>query len=180
MNKSTIGWLFAVIALSILLVLSVILGTSGYYFSLSFIRSQSDISIGETATIEVHPNQASVLSFTFDGSYLPMEKLPQKIQISAVNSEKDLLVRVKTRVFGDETDQKLQFFTDDRFDFDGEYYYFKEILGAGGKTLFCEYIQIPAENKLSSKEKYILSIVVETAENTEENQLEWQFQKQFV
>ena len=104
MNKSNIAWLFAVIALSILLIVSIILGVNGYYFSMSFISAKSDITIGETATIEVLPNQASVLSFTFDGSYLPKEKLPQKVQISAVNSDRDLLIRVKTRVFGDETD----------------------------------------------------------------------------
>ena len=178
MNKTNIAWLFAVIALSILLLVSIILGINGYYFSMSFIRAKSDISVGTTATIEVLPDEASVLSFTFDGSYLPKERLPQKVQISAVNSNKDLLVRVKTRVFGDETDQKLEFFTDDRFVFDGEYYLFKDVLGSGGKTLFCDYIQIPEKNHLSSKEKYILSIVVESVENTPDNQLKWGFVQQ--
>ena len=178
MNKSNIAWLFAVIALSILLIVSIILGVNGYYFSMSFISAKSDITIGETAPIEVLPNQASVLSFTFDGSYLPKEKLPQKVQISAVNSDRDLLIRVKTRVFGDETDQKLEFWTDDRFTFDGEYYTFDEVLGYGGKILFCDYIQIPEKNNLSSKEKYILSIVVEAVENTEENQIRWGFVQQ--
>jgi len=173
MNKTHIGWLFAVIALSILLIISIILGMNGYYFSMSFMQSKSDITIGETATIEVLPDQASVLSFTFDGAYLPKERLPQKVQISAVNSDKDLLVRVKTRVFGDETDQKLGFLTDDRFIFDGEYYTYQNVLGYGGKVLFCEYIQIPEDGNLSSKEKYILSILVESVENTEENRTKW-------
>ena len=175
MNKTHIGWLFAVIALSILLVVSIILGMNGYYFSMSFIQAKSDISIGETANIEVLPDEASVLSFTFDGTYLPKEKLPQKIQISAKNSDKDLLIRVKSRLFGDETDDKLEFLTDDRFVYDGEYYYFKDVLGFGGRILFCEYIQIPEENNLSSKEKYILSILVEAVENTQENQIKWGF-----
>ena len=178
MNKSHIGWLFAVIALSILLIVSIVLGMNGYYFSMSFLRAKSDISIGKTATIEVLPDEASVLSFTFDGSYLPKEKLPQKVQISAVNSDKDLLVRVKSRVFGEETGKSLEFVTDDRFVYDGEYYTFQDVLGSGGKTLFCEYIQIPEENSLSSKEKYILSIVVESVENTIENQLKWGFVQQ--
>lgn len=178
MNKSNIGWLFAVIALSILLTVSIILGINGYYFSLSFLWAKSDISVGKTATIEVLPDEASVLSFTFDGSYLPKEKLPQKIQISAKNSNKDLLVRVKSHIFGDESDSKLEFYTDDRFVFDGQYYMFKDVLGYGGKTLFCEYIQIPEDNNLSSKEKYILSIVVETVENTPENQIKWGFVQQ--
>ena len=178
MNKSHIGWLFAVIALSILLIVSIVLGMNGYYFSMSFLRAKSDISIGETATIEVLPDEASVLSFTFDGSYLPKERLPQKVQISAVNSNKDLLVRVKSRVFGEETGQNLGFVTDDRFVYDGEYYVFQDVLGSGGKTLFCEYIQIPEDSNLSSKEKYILSIVVESVENTFENQLKWGFVQQ--
>lgn len=177
MNKSHIAWLFAVIALSILLVVSIILGINGYYFSMSFMQSKSDISIGETATIEVLPDKASVLSFTFDGAYMPKEKLPQKIQISAKNSDKDLLVRVKSRLFGDETDEKLEFLTDDRFVYDGEYYYFREVLGFGGRILFCDYIQIPEKNNLSSKEKYILSIVVESVENTPENQDKWNFEQ---
>lgn len=173
MNKTHIGWLFAVIGLSILLVVSIILGINGYYFSMSFLRAKSDISIGKTATIEVLPDEASVLSFTFDGSYLPKEKLPQKVQISAVNSDKNLLVRVKTRLFGDEADDKMEFLTDEKFVYDGEYYTFQEVLGGGGKVLFCDYIQIPAENNLSSKEKYILSIVVESVEDTLENELKW-------
>ena len=173
MNKTHIGWLFAVIALSILLIVSIILGVNGYYFSMSFLQSKSDITIGETATIEVLPDEASVLSFTFDGTFMPKEKLPQKVQISAKNSDKDLLIRVKSRVFGDETDEKLEFWTDDKFVYDGEYYYFKDVLGFGGRILFCDYIQIPEKSNLSSKEKYILSIVVEAVENTQDNQIKW-------
>lgn len=173
MNKSNIGWLFAVIALAILLIVSIILGVNGYFFSMSFTKLNSDISVGKTSTIEVLPDEASVLSFTFDGSYLPNEKIPQKIQISAKNAENDTLIRIKAKVFGDAFEEKLEFSTTENFNFDGEYYYYKDVLGVGGKVLFCDYIQIPLENNFSSKEKYILTIVVESAENSEENQQKW-------
>lgn len=173
MNKSNIGWLFAVSALAILLIVSIILGVNGYFFSMSFTKLNSDISVGKTSTIEVLPDEASVLSFTFDGSYLPNEKIPQKIQISAKNAENDTLIRIKAKVFGDAIEEKLEFSTTENFNFDGEYYYYKDVLGAGGKVLFCDYIKIPLENNFSSKEKYILTIVVESAENSEENQQKW-------
>lgn len=173
MNKSNIGWLFAVIALSILLIVSIILGVNGYFFSMSFTRLNSDIVVGEGATIEVLPEESSILSFTFDGSYLPNERIPQKLQISAKNADSDVLVRVKAKVFGGAAEEELEFETTENFDFDGEYYYYKNVLGAGGKVLFCDYLKIPLENTLSSKEKYILTIVVESVENSEENQQKW-------
>lgn len=173
MNKSNIGWLFAVIALSILLIVSIVLGVNGYFFSMSFMSSKTDIALGETATIELAPEQTSVLSFTFDGSYLPKEKLPQRLQISAINSSVDLLIRVKAQIFGNGTDEKPEFITDEKFLFDGDYYYLQEPLGAGGKVMFCEYIQIPEDSRLSSKGKYIMTIVVESKENSLENQQKW-------
>jgi hypothetical protein len=175
MNKSNIGWLFAVIGLSVLLVISLVLGISGYYFSVSFVRAKSDIQVGQSATLEAVAGQASVLSFTFDGAYLPNEKLPQRLQISAKNSEDDLLIRVKSQVFGSAADDGLQFVTDEKFVFDGEYYYLQEALTAGSKVLFCDYIQIPEDSNLSSKEKYILTIVVESVKDSPENRASWNF-----
>lgn len=166
MKKSTVAWTFTVVVLSLLLVLSVVLGMSGYYFSVNYLNSNSDIVVGDTFSIGVNPNEASVVSWTIDGGYLPNEVIPQVIHINGQDLNKDVYLRVKAEVFGTPNFAEIDFITTQHFEKQEDgYYYFDELLKGGSKVTFATYVVIPPEIDLSSNEKYIVTIVAETIES---------------
>lgn len=174
MKKSSVGWLFAVIVLFFLLIVSLFLGLNGYFFSVSYINSKSDLVVGESISVAVNANQATVVSFTLDGGYLPNELIPQTIQLSASELSKDLRVRVKSKLFGTPENSDLDFITTEHFEkAEDGYYYFDDILKGGNKVTFSTYVTIPAEIDMSSDEKYILTIVIETLESGLNHQEIW-------
>lgn len=164
MTKRETALIFSVVILCILLVTSVILGVTGYFSSASYLSSNSELVVGDNVTIGVKPNETSVISMTFDGSYLPDENIPQVIQISSQDLNSDLKVRVKAQVFG--TNSNFEFITTSHFQQEEDgYYYFDEDLKGGNKITFCNYVKTPKDNNFVSNEKYILTIVVETIES---------------
>lgn len=166
MKKSNVAWSFVVGILSLLLILSVILGMSGYYFSVNYLNSKSDIMVGNSFSISVKPNEANLVCFTIDGGYLPNEVIPQTIHISGEDLNKDAYIRVKARVFGVPNVAELDFVTTEHFEKqDDGYYYFDDVLKGGNKVTFATYLLVPPEIDLASNEKYILSIVVESLES---------------
>ena len=162
MEKRCVSWLFFIVILIALLLISVVLGITGYFSSITYLKSSTDLKVGENIVMHLQPNQSSVMSFTFDGGYLPDEKIPQNIQFVADDLNVDLMVRVKSQIFG--TDQKgVITFESGRFQkSDDGYYYFDDFLKGGNKISFCSYIIMPDETVFVSGEKYVLSIVVET------------------
>ncbi|MBP3431498.1 MAG: hypothetical protein J6K39_01410 [Clostridia bacterium] len=165
MKKERVGWIFAVVILSVLLVVSVFLGVTGYFSSIIYLKSNSDLVVGDSVSISVRPNQTSVVSFTFDGGYLSNENIPQLVQINAADLNSELRVRVKATVFGLDENTDFEFITTSHFEqAEDGYYYFDDVLKGGNKITFCNYLKIPEDNDFSSGEKYILTIVVETLE----------------
>lgn len=171
MQKKDVAWLFAVLILSAGLVVSIVLGVTGYFSSATFLSSKSDLEIGDTLVIGVKPNEASVASLTFDGSFLPNENLPQTIQINSENLDADLKVRVKAKLFGAEGENLFDFITTEHFEkAEDGYYYFDDVLHGGNKITFCNYFVTPKDVTFYSGEKYVLTVVVETLETKfEEN-----------
>ncbi len=165
MKKKDIAWFFAVIVLSALLAVSIILGVTGYFSSVTFLKSAADLKVGDTVQISVLPNQANVASYSFDGAYFPNELIPQVVQIDAKNLNADVFVRVKAKVFG-EDGVEFGFVTPEHFEkAEDGYYYFDDVLTGGSKITFCTYLITPEENKFVSNAKYILSFIVETLES---------------
>ena len=141
MSKKDVAWLFSVIILAVALVISIVLGVLGYLSSLTFMSTKSDLIVGDTISVSVAPNQASVASLTFDGSFLPNENVPQTIQINATDLNADVRVRVKAKLFGVDNDTFFDFITTEHFEkADDGYYYFDDILHGGNKITFCNYI----------------------------------------
>lgn len=181
MRKSTYPWLFSVIVLAVLLVITFILGYTGYFFSLSFIKADTDLTLGDTCLIEINPNETSVVSFSFDGSILPGENLEQIIQIKANNLEKDLKVRVKGEVYTNEGTILLDFVTTDDFvKGNDNYFYLTPDLLAGNKITFSKYIVLPEDSVFDSSKKYILSIIVENLDATLDVSNIWQMPEENV
>lgn len=173
MKKNVVPWIFAVIVLTGLLILSVILGMSGYYFSISYMYSNSDLVVGNNLSIGVEPNQSNVASFTFDGAYFPNEKVPQVVQINASDLNTDVAVRVKARVFG-ESDADIGFVTTEHFEeAEDGYFYYDGVLKGGNKITFCTYVVMPSSLNFVKNEKYILTFVVETLDSNLEVDSIW-------
>lgn len=173
-KKSSVPWLFAVIFLTILLGTSVYLGMIGFFFSANYLSSNTDLKLGQTLNIKAVENQASVLSLTFDGGFLPGEALPQVVQIGAENLNEDMYLRVKAEIFGGDKKQNLDFVTPDHFELkDDGYYYYDDVLRGGNKVTFCTYLVLPKTSEYLSKEKYVLTFVVETLSIDENVQNIW-------
>lgn len=168
MNKQNVGWIFATVGLSICLIVSIALGLSGYFFSVSFSRQATDLVVGDNVVINAKPNQAEVVSFTFDGNFLPGEVVPQVVQISAQSGGESVVLRVRGQIFGIE--DNVGFVASDNFEEDRGFYYLKGSLQSGGKVAFCSHIKVPDNSKFVCGEKYVLSIVVETIDDN----LDWQ------
>lgn len=174
MKKSSYAWLFAVIILSVLLILALALGLSGFFFSVSMTTAPTDINLGEVVTIEVMPNQSEVVSFGFDGGYVPNEKLAQIIQIKAKELDTELNLRVKAVVHKTNEVVNLKFDTTENFiEGNDGYYYYNGTLAGGNKVTFCNYIIMPEEAKFLSRERYILSVLVENLETDYDARTIW-------
>ena len=172
MKKSSYIWLFVVIALSVLLAISVVLGLTGYYFSVSYRNFDSDLVVGESAVVPVKTNEATVISYTFDGGYLPEENIPQVIQVELKDLERDVFLRVKAAVFGG--DEEFNFITTEHFikEEDG-YYYYDQVLTGGNKISFCNFIKFPLKSNFEPNRKYVLSLVFETLSSELEVEKIW-------
>lgn len=166
--KKSYPYIFVIVILVVLLAVALYLGFSGYLFSVSLLNEASDLNLGETAVVEISPNETGVLSFTLDGGYLPNEKIPQVIQIKAADVDKEMRVRVKAEIFTNNDLQYVDFVANENFlkATDG-YFYLNENLAGGNKVTFSSYIVVP-EN-LNSKDKYILTVVVENIDADIEN-----------
>ena len=168
MNRHNAGWIFATIGLSVCLIVSIALGLSGYFFSVAFSNQKTDLVVGDSVAIEVKENQAQVVSFTFDGNFLPGEIVPQVVQFSAIGTNKDVVLWVRGQIFG--IDDELGIVTSDEFEYIDGFYYGKSVLSSGGKVTFCSHLVVPEDSKFVCGEKYVLTIVVETLDAD----LDWQ------
>jgi len=156
-------WIVTLVLLSAALITSIILGFSGYYFSVAYLKSNSDLKVGDKILVSVNENRASVVSFCFDGGFLPNEEIGQTVQIVAKNLSENMYVRAKIVVFANDDNVSFSPVLSEHF-LDGEdgYFYFDNVLRGGSKITFCSALKFPSENIFLSDGKYVGSIVVET------------------
>lgn len=175
MKKATITWIFVTTILVVVLVTVTALGFSGFLFSLSTSSFETDLKIGTELNIGIQPNETSVKSLSFDGSYLPGEKLKQNINISAETLTENVFVRVKSCVANG--DEQMQFAVNDKFSFEADgYYYYDGVVMGGDKVSFCEYVIMPNVGELNTNKKNIFTIVVECLGENEDINKIWKKQ----
>lgn len=175
-DKSFYGWLFAVVALSILLGLSIYLGVTGWYFQTDFSVS-SDIELGSTVEVAVHRNQANTASFSFNGGYLQGEALPQIISVKNDDESGDVFLRAKVYVFttGNESIRMELRETVNWVLREDGYYYFKDKLTAQGKVGICSHVVISPDSEFRGDRSYIMTILFESLDATLDPELYWGF-----
>ena len=163
MKEKQTGFVVAIVILSTLLVASVIMGVTGFFCSFSVQEFETDLQVGQIENINVFANKTSVVSFTLDGAFLPGEKIPFTIQISAPEIEKNVVFRVKSRIFGANEIENILFETSENFSLEDDgYYYFNNTLIGGDKVTFCEKILLPKAKFVDAGKRYVLTIFVET------------------
>lgn len=176
-DKYFFSWLFAVIVLSVLLLLSIYLGLSGWYFKNQ--NSQvTDFKLGEFLQLESHKNSANSASLDYSGSFIGGEKLPQVVSIKNFDEEGDSYIRAKAFLSSSLHDQKQVFLTTSSnwiYNEQDGYYYFTESLPPQNKISLCSQIYLDRENDLSSRKSYIITFLVEALSVTEDIQKIWNF-----
>ncbi len=162
-NKSFYGWLFVCMSLAIMLGVSVYLGATGWYFQ-GDNSLESDLVLGESVQVAVKKNQSEGVAFTFEGSYLTGEKLPQTIAIKNLDDEQGVFVRAKISVFSnDETNKSLSIIENVNWKLEADgYYYLTSILTPTSKANLCSHVVLDEESEFESTKNYIMMVIFET------------------
>ena len=174
LSKATYGFIFAIVALVILLGISLYLGLSGWFFA-NTTRLESDLVLGQTVNMTLSGSEARVVSFTFPGNLLPGQKLEQFINITNA-ADDDLHVRAKAVIF-DHSDGEIGVevgISSHWTEHDG-YYYFDEPLLKANKISLGSFIKLLPDKYYNSKKSYILTIVVEALDKDLDRSVIWGF-----
>ena len=159
-NTSTI----AIVALSILLLTSVVLGVTGAFFFQNA-AATGDITLGDPVNINVTQGGTSVSSLTFSGAAMPGTVYSQPIGVSTPADTSDAVVRGKltiTNADGGSYDVTATT-SPDWIDGGDGYYYYNGVLSATDAVDFVTEIQVPTElENIDANKTYNLNVQVES------------------
>ncbi|MBQ8844586.1 MAG: hypothetical protein IJ008_01060 [Clostridia bacterium] len=173
-DKTYYGFLFTIVVLFILLGISIYLGMSGWFYSISSTDADIDLMLGKKVVVAVEPNQTSAVSFGLKGEYIPHEKLTQTIKINAENLNKDVYIRVKGFLFNSQNNiSEIEFETTENWIYDDGYYYFTDLLKGGNNITFSSNVIVPDNVVLRSDKSYLVTVVVEALDTSFDSELIW-------
>lgn len=176
-DKYFYTWLFVVIILSLLLLLSIYLGVSGWYFKNDNSRV-TDFQVGSLVEIEAHKNSASSVSLNFDGSYIGGEKLEQFVNIKNFDSDGEIYVRAKAYFLSsdnEKSDVNLTTSSSWKYNEEDGYFYFLDKISYQSKVALCSSIVLDEEKPLASRKNYIITFLVESISSQESPSSFWGF-----
>lgn len=160
-KKERFAYIFAIIGLAILLAVSITLGVSGWYYSISN-QNGSDSSANSSILIDMNGTGAETTAITFSGKVLNGEKIYRNINLKNVG-EKDLYIRAKAEVhtFKDGNKPILLGITENWSELNG-YYYYTTSLQSGASIGLASYVKIDEEYRFESSKNYIINVVIES------------------
>ena len=173
-SKDNFGWIFTTCALTILLGLSIYLGISGWYFKTEKSYT-TDMMLGKSVQFSVKKNESNSISFNLDGSYLSGDRLPQLVSVKNEDDQSSLYLRAKIFIYsGDNQTLKMNMVETVNWTYkeDG-YYYFNNLLTPQNKVALCSYVFIDEETDLQTNTKYIVSIIIESLDSTQQVEQIW-------
>ena len=173
-SKENFGWIFLSFALLILLAISIYLGVSGWFFKTD-VSYTTDLTLGRTVSTNISKNQASTISLTFDGSYLPGERLSQIISVTNIDEESDIYLRAKVYVLsgsGENISMDIVSTANWTYNQSDGYFYYNDLLLLQSKATLCPHVIVPNEN-LQGDHKYILNVVFESLSSEQDVQSLW-------
>lgn len=162
-DKTFYGWIFAVIVLSMLLLFTIYLSYSGFFYRMQNC-STPDMKLGQTVELAVTKNAANSISFSFSGSFLPGETLPETLSVKNLEDETDLYLRARAFVYtADNQTIDIEFNGGANWvKYDDGYYYLTMPLTKQNKTGLCSGLVLSDDHSFGSNKNYILTILCET------------------
>ena len=166
-SRGISGSTFAIIALSLLLVASIILGLTGAFFTANT-DVEGTITLGNPVNIGITQGGASAETLTFTGVAMPGTVYDQVIGISQPASTSDSVVRAKLTLTntGSASVNVTATTSDEWQQGDDDYYYFNGIVHAGESHDFITAITVPESlTNADANKTYAINIVVEAIQH---------------
>ena len=162
-SRGMSGSTFAIIALSLLLVASIILGVTGAFFT-GNATVEGTITLGDPVTIGITQGGASASSLTFDGVAMPGTVYDQAISITQPASTSDSVVRAKlTLNNAGSASVNVEATTASGWTTgEDDYYYYNGVVKAGESHDFITAITVPKSlTNADANKAYSVNVVVE-------------------
>lgn len=154
----------AIVALSILLLTSVVLGVTGAFFFQNAAVT-GDITLGDPVNINLTQGGTSVASLTFSGAAMPGTTYSQPIGVSAPAATSDAVLRGKLTITNADGATYTVAATTDPAWIDGGdgYLYYNGVLSATGSVDFVTEVQVPTElENVDANKTYNLNVQIES------------------
>lgn len=158
---------FAIIALSLLLVASIVLGLTGAFFT-GNANVEGTITLGDPVNITITQGGASAETLTFTGTAMPGTVYDQAIAIKQPNSTSDSVVRAKLTLTntGSASVNVTATTAENWVEGDDDYYYYQGVVRAGESHDFVTSITVPTSlTNADANKTYTISIVVEAIQH---------------
>ncbi len=173
-TKSNFGWIFTCFALVVLLGIAIYLGVSGWFFK-NDISYTTDLELGKTVTTDIKKNQASAVTLTLDGAYLPGERLPQIISVRNGDGEDNVYLRAKIYIYTGTNitmDMDIVETVNWTYNENDGYYYLNDTVLPNAKVTLCSHV-IMGDGDFSGHTKYLLTVVFEALSVEEDVETIW-------
>ena len=158
---------FAIIALSLLLVASIVLGLTGAFFT-GNANVEGTITLGNPVDITITQGGASAETLTFTGTAMPGTVYDQAIAIKQPDSTSDSVVRAKLTLTntGSASVNVTATTAENWVEGDDDYYYYQGVVRAGESHDFVTSITVPTSlTNADANKTYTISIVVEAIQH---------------
>lgn len=158
---------FAIIALSLLLVASIVLGLTGAFFT-GNANVEGTITLGDPVNITITQGGASAETLTFTGTAMPGTVYDQAIAIKQPDSTSDSVVRAKLTLTntGSASVNVTATTAENWVEGDDDYYYYQGVVRAGESHDFVTSITVPTSlTNADANKTYTISIVVEAIQH---------------
>ena len=157
------GTTLAIVALSILLALSLLVGVSAAFFSANA-TAGGDITLGDPVNINITQGGATVSTLTFGGDALPGTVYSQPISVALPAETSDAVIRGNLTITNSDTAAvNVTAVTPDTWTAgDDDYYYYKGKLSAGETADFVTSITVPKSlTNEDANKTFALSVQIE-------------------
>lgn len=166
-SRGMSGSTFAIIALSLLLVASLVLGLTGAFFTANT-DVEGTITLGNPVNISITQGGASAETLTFSGVAMPGTVYTQAIGIQQPASTSDSVVRAKlTLTNTSSATVNVEATTAAEWvKGDDDYYYYKGVVKAGESHDFITAITVPDSlTNADANKTYAINVVVEAIQH---------------
>ena len=162
-KRRTSGTTLAIVALSVLLLLSLTFGITAAYFSANA-SATGTVTLGDPVNINITQGGTTVSTITFDGTAMPGTVYSQPIAVALPANTSDAVIRGKLTITNSDsaatnvlatTNASWTAGTDD-------YYYFNGIMSAGDTQEFVTNITVPTTlTNADANKTFAISVQIE-------------------